>query len=224
MKSEGSMKHPIEFSGMFPDDSRIQCSPESSCLEKTSSEKLSFPKRLLLKLKKDEKFKPFQSHTVRELSDLELRDNELQDSGVRALSAGLKDPHCKLRRLGLSGCRVTQRGCDYLASALRSNPSHLRELDLRYNHPGDSGVRALSAATVKTFTLLLDHRGENRTKPGSRKYGCQLTLDPNTANRGLSLFEGNRKTVQIKLHLTDCKPTGASTRAALLHTLMMKFV
>ncbi|XP_035252319.1 NLR family CARD domain-containing protein 3-like [Anguilla anguilla] len=114
------------------------------------------------------------------LRDLELRDNELQDSGVRALSAGLEDPHCKLQRLGLSGCRVTQRGCDSLASSLCSNPSHLRELDLRYNHPGDSGVRA-------------DHGGENRTKPGPRKYGCQLTLDPNTVYRGLSLSEGNRR-------------------------------
>ncbi|XP_064175783.1 NACHT, LRR and PYD domains-containing protein 12-like isoform X1 [Anguilla rostrata] len=128
-----------------------------------------------------------------EMRDLELRDNELQDSGVRALSAGLEDPHCELQRLGLSGCRVTQRGCDSLASALCSNPSHLRELDLRYNHPGDSGVRALSAAKLDTLTLLVDHGGENRTKPGPRKYGCQLTLDPNTAHRELSLSEGNRK-------------------------------
>ncbi|XP_064175581.1 tripartite motif-containing protein 16-like [Anguilla rostrata] len=128
-----------------------------------------------------------------ELRDLELRDNELQDSGVRALSAGLEDPHCKVQRLGLSGCRVTQRGCESLASALCSNPSHLRELDLRYNHPGDSGVRALSAAKLDTLTLLVDHGGENRTKPGPRKYGCQLTLDPNTANRNLSLSEGNRR-------------------------------
>ncbi|XP_061085263.1 NACHT, LRR and PYD domains-containing protein 12-like isoform X4 [Conger conger] len=128
-----------------------------------------------------------------ELSDLELRDNELQDSGVRMLSAGLEDPHCKLQRLGLSGCRVTQRGCDSLASALCSNPSHLRELDLRYNHPGDSGVRALSAAKLDTLTLLVEHGGENRIKPGPRKYGCRLTLDPNTANRKLSLSEGNSK-------------------------------
>ncbi|XP_064175034.1 NLR family CARD domain-containing protein 3-like isoform X5 [Anguilla rostrata] len=128
-----------------------------------------------------------------ELRDLELRDNELQDSGVRALSAGLEDPHCKLQRLGLSGCRVTQRGCDSLAAALCSNPSHLRELDLRYNHPGDSGVRALSAAQLDTLTLLVDHGGENRTKPGPRKYGCQLTLDPNTVNRNLFLSEGNRR-------------------------------
>ncbi|XP_064158990.1 uncharacterized protein LOC135236494 [Anguilla rostrata] len=128
-----------------------------------------------------------------ELRDLELRDNELQDSGVRALSAGLEDTHCKLQTLGLSGCRVTQRGCDSLASALCSNPSHLRELVLRYNHPGDSGVRALSAAKLDTLTLLVDHGGENRTKRGPRKYGCQLTLDPNTAHRELSLSEGNRK-------------------------------
>ncbi|KAJ8286222.1 hypothetical protein GJAV_G00035970 [Gymnothorax javanicus] len=128
-----------------------------------------------------------------ELRDLELRDNELQDSGVTALSAGLEDPHCKLQRLGLSGCRVTHTGCDSLASALSSNPSHLRELDLSYNHPGDSGVRALSAAKLDTLTLLVDHGGENRTKPGPRKYGCRLTLDPNTANRELSLSEGNRR-------------------------------
>ncbi|XP_064172218.1 NACHT, LRR and PYD domains-containing protein 12-like isoform X3 [Anguilla rostrata] len=128
-----------------------------------------------------------------ELSDLELRDNELQDSGVRALSAGLEDPHCKLQRLGLSGCRVTQRGCDSLASALCSNPSHLRELDLRYNHPGDSGVRVLSAAKLDKLILLVDHGGENRTKPGPWKYGCQPTLDPNTAHRELFLSEGNRR-------------------------------
>ncbi|KAG5836423.1 hypothetical protein ANANG_G00254550, partial [Anguilla anguilla] len=133
-----------------------------------------------------------------ELRDLELRDNELQDSGVRALSAGLEDPHCNLQRLGLSGCGVTQRGCDSLASALCSNPSHLRELDLRYNHPGDSGVRALSAAKLDTLTLLVDHGGENRTKPGPRKYGCQLTLDPNTAHRELSLSEGNRKVTHTR--------------------------
>ncbi|KAI1887108.1 hypothetical protein AGOR_G00202740 [Albula goreensis] len=128
-----------------------------------------------------------------ELRDLELRDNQLEDSGVRALSAGLEDPHCKLQRLGLSGCQVTQRGCDSLASALRSNPSYLREMDLSYNHPGDSGVRALSAAKLDTLTLLVDHGGESRTKPGPRKYGCQLTLDPDTASRELSLSEENRK-------------------------------
>ena len=45
----------------------------------------------------------------------------------------------------LSGCLITEEGCASLASALNSNPSHLRELDLSYNHPGDSGEKLLCA-------------------------------------------------------------------------------
>ncbi|XP_045571907.1 NACHT, LRR and PYD domains-containing protein 12-like, partial [Salmo salar] len=79
------------------------------------------------------------------LRELDLSNNDMKDSGVKLLSAGLENPHCKLETLRLSGCLVTEEGCASLASALRSNPSHLRELDLSYNHPGDSGVRLLSA-------------------------------------------------------------------------------
>ncbi len=39
---------------------------------------------------------------------------------------------------------VTEKGCGYVSSALNSNPSHLRELDLSYNHPGDPGVKLIS--------------------------------------------------------------------------------
>uniref|UniRef100_A0A3Q0R313 SPRY-associated domain-containing protein n=1 Tax=Amphilophus citrinellus TaxID=61819 RepID=A0A3Q0R313_AMPCI len=41
----------------------------------------------------------------------------------------------------LSGCLITEEGCTSLASALSSNPSHLKELDLSYNHLGDSGMK-----------------------------------------------------------------------------------
>ncbi|KAI2650107.1 NACHT, LRR and PYD domains-containing protein 3 [Labeo rohita] len=44
----------------------------------------------------------------------------------------------------LSRCDITQKGCAALISALRSNPSHLRELNLNDNKPGDSGVKLLS--------------------------------------------------------------------------------
>uniref|UniRef100_A0A3B4UGT3 NACHT domain-containing protein n=1 Tax=Seriola dumerili TaxID=41447 RepID=A0A3B4UGT3_SERDU len=80
------------------------------------------------------------------LRDLDLSNNDLQDSGVKLLSAGLRSPHCRLETFRLSGCLITEEGCSSLVSALRANPSHLRELDLSYNHPGDSGVKLLSAA------------------------------------------------------------------------------
>ncbi|KAI4890364.1 hypothetical protein NFI96_008161 [Prochilodus magdalenae] len=44
----------------------------------------------------------------------------------------------------LSGCRITEEGCAALVSALKSNPSHLRELNLSWNNPGESGVKLLS--------------------------------------------------------------------------------
>uniref|UniRef100_A0AAY5EA05 B30.2/SPRY domain-containing protein n=1 Tax=Electrophorus electricus TaxID=8005 RepID=A0AAY5EA05_ELEEL len=135
--------------------------------------------------------------TENSLRELEMNNNDLQNSGVEQLCAGLKSSHCKLEILRLSGCLVTEEGCSSLASALRSNPSHLKELDLTYNHPGESGVKLLSARLEdphsRLDTLRVEHAGEMRIKPGLRKYVCDLTLDPNTAHRLLSLSEGNRK-------------------------------
>ncbi|XP_034151352.1 NACHT, LRR and PYD domains-containing protein 12-like [Esox lucius] len=79
------------------------------------------------------------------LKELDLSNNQPEDSEVKELSAMLKDPHCRLKTLKLSCCLVTEKGCASLVSALKSNPSHLKELDLSYNHPGDLGVRLLSA-------------------------------------------------------------------------------
>ncbi|XP_049325607.1 neoverrucotoxin subunit alpha-like [Astyanax mexicanus] len=39
----------------------------------------------------------------------------------------------------------------------------------------------------------MEHGGRIRMKPGFKKYGCDFTLDPNTANPRLSLSEENRR-------------------------------
>ncbi|XP_044056865.1 NACHT, LRR and PYD domains-containing protein 6-like isoform X2 [Siniperca chuatsi] len=136
------------------------------------------------------------------LRELDLSNNDLHDKGVELLSDGLKSPHCRLEILRLSGCLVTEKGCDFLASALNSNPSHLRELDLRFNHPGDSGVKLLSAGLDgphwKLETLKIDHCGKCRLKPSPLRYFCELPLDPNTADRNLSLSDDNRRVMVVK--------------------------
>ncbi|XP_043954582.1 NACHT, LRR and PYD domains-containing protein 3-like isoform X2 [Gambusia affinis] len=126
------------------------------------------------------------------LQDLDLSNNDLKDSGVETLCDGLSSPGCKLKVLRLSGCLITERGCEHLVSALRSNPSHLVELDLSYNNPGETGIKMIREQ-LKLKKLHSDHSGPHRMKPGFKKYACTVTLDSSTAHRKLLLSEGNRK-------------------------------
>ncbi|XP_045068380.1 NLR family CARD domain-containing protein 3-like, partial [Coregonus clupeaformis] len=104
------------------------------------------------------------------LRELDLSNNDLKDSGVKRLSAGLGNPHCKLETLRLSGCLVTEEGCASLVSALKSNPSHLRELDLSNNDLKDSGVElTLDLNTVNRFLSLSEE---------NRKVTCRTEEQP----------------------------------------------
>uniref|UniRef100_A0AAX7VW73 B30.2/SPRY domain-containing protein n=1 Tax=Astatotilapia calliptera TaxID=8154 RepID=A0AAX7VW73_ASTCA len=143
---------------------------------------------------------PFLISHTSTVMELDLSNNDLHDAGVKLLSAGLRSPDCPLKKLSLSGCLITEEGCISLASALSSNPSHLRELDLSYNHPGDSGdsgIKLLSAGVKdpcwRLDTLRVEPAGERWLTPGLRKYSCQLTIDTNTVHTNLQLSGNNRK-------------------------------
>ncbi|XP_041825051.1 NACHT, LRR and PYD domains-containing protein 14-like [Melanotaenia boesemani] len=151
------------------------------------------------------------------LTELDLSNNDLLDSGLKQLCDGLKSPNCKLENLRLSGCLITEEGCASLASALTSNSSHLRELDLSYNHPGDSGVKLLMAVLKDPNKLRVEPAGEQWLRPGLRKYSCPLTIDTNTVNKNLKLSDNNRMvTYEEKLHSYPEHPDRFDERPQLL--------
>lgn len=75
------------------------------------------------------------------LTELSLSSNELGDAGTHLVLQGLQ-PTCKIQKLSLQNCCLTEIGCGTLSSVLRSLPS-LCELDLSYNQLGDAGLRLL---------------------------------------------------------------------------------
>ncbi|CAM4640208.1 unnamed protein product [Leuciscus chuanchicus] len=89
-------------------------------------------------------------HCLNELGDDSLMQ-EIQDylksgkiGGTKLSSSQWSALVYVLLTSELRDCGVTDEGCAALTSALRSNPSHLRELSLSENKVGDSGVKQLS--------------------------------------------------------------------------------
>ncbi|XP_053533061.1 NACHT, LRR and PYD domains-containing protein 3 isoform X2 [Ictalurus punctatus] len=141
------------------------------------------------------------------LTELELNINNLQDPGVKLLSAGLKNPRCTLEILKLSQCRVTCEGCVALASALRSNSSsQLRELNLTGNNPGDSGVKLLSVLLMDSHCTLekLELSSCNIKRDDCVALASALRSNSSSQLRELNLTGNNPGESGVKL-LSDLK-------------------
>ncbi|KAL6480981.1 hypothetical protein MHYP_G00090610 [Metynnis hypsauchen] len=176
MKSDWSMEEPPEYrSGAVPPDPKQ--STTAAALQTHTHQMGSGD--LQQESKKQDSYKPVNDvlHRVLERHKTSMKnkfESIFEDSGVELLSAGLKSSHSKLEVLRLSGCMVTEEGCSSLSSALSSNPLYLKELDLTYNHPGESGMKQLSARVedpnCSLNTLRVEDGGEIRIKPGLKKY------------------------------------------------------
>ncbi|XP_058499690.1 NACHT, LRR and PYD domains-containing protein 12-like isoform X1 [Solea solea] len=73
------------------------------------------------------------------LDELDLSKYRTSDQGKQRLIPAVRN--CRIAEL--RGCSLTEISCSSLASALKSNPSHLRDLDLSENKLQNSGVKLL---------------------------------------------------------------------------------
>nr|XP_024655803.1 protein NLRC3-like [Maylandia zebra] len=136
------------------------------------------------------------------LRELDLSNNNLQDSGVKLLCSGLKTQHYTVENLRLNHCKLSESSCEALSLVLSSQSCCLRELDLSNNNLQDSGVKLLcSGLKTQHYTvenLRVEPAGVRWLRPGLRKYSCQLTIDTNTVHTKLQLSDNNRKVTHVE--------------------------
>ncbi|XP_067220808.1 NLR family CARD domain-containing protein 3-like isoform X2 [Chanodichthys erythropterus] len=109
----------------------------------------------------------------------------------------------EFRSAQLDDCNITDKGCATLASALSSNPSHLRELNLSGNKIGDSGVKRLSDGLKDSHCKL---EKLNLYHCGIKDEGCAALASALRSNpshlRDLDLTENKIRDLGLK-HLSD---------------------
>nr|XP_054327037.1 NACHT, LRR and PYD domains-containing protein 3-like [Pongo pygmaeus] len=87
------------------------------------------------------------------LTELEFSETKLEASALKLLYEGLKDPNCKLQKLNLSTCHLTDATCVELYSFLQESQT-LKELFVFANVLGDTGVQHLCEGLQHTKGVI----------------------------------------------------------------------
>ncbi|XP_078793805.1 NACHT, LRR and PYD domains-containing protein 3 isoform X3 [Oryzias latipes] len=115
------------------------------------------------------------------LLELDLSCNKnLKDAGLQHLCTYLQHCGCRLKKLRMAECGLSEMSCAALDSALKSNPSYLEELDLTMNSLKDAGLEQLFGILknphcgLKTLKLELCYMSE----PGCAVLASALKSNP----------------------------------------------
>ncbi|XP_072893251.1 NACHT, LRR and PYD domains-containing protein 3-like [Hemitrygon akajei] len=110
--------------------------------------------------------------------ELRLNGNELEDSGVKLVSAALRNQECKIQKLELWDVGLTDSGAEDLVSALNTKPS-LTDLDLGSNSLTDGSVPALRRLILTLPSLeWIGLAGNRFSSTGKEELGSLQELRP----------------------------------------------
>ncbi|XP_074487250.1 NLR family CARD domain-containing protein 3-like [Sebastes fasciatus] len=138
------------------------------------------------------------------LDELDLKKYNTTDQGRLRLIPAVRN----CRKAVLSDCRISDTHCEVVASALKSNPSHVRELNLSHNYDlQDSGVKPLSVGLESPNCRL----------ETLRLYGCRLS-EISCASLASALKSNPSRLRELELSNNDLQDSGVKLLCGFLES------